>query len=129
MAGMPGRVGLPSDVATEESLDWRFERGIGRDAPKLFREPRRSTCEGDMLRECMRASDSAMGERVAGTSIAPVVFSPLGTTRVDCECLAGEPLLTIFCRRATCSAEGVEGRCASAARPLSSKAGMMNGYR
>jgi hypothetical protein len=73
MDGMPGLVGLPSAVATDERRDWRFDFGIGREAPKLFREPRLSTCEGEMLKECMRASLSAICDLVAGTSIVPVV--------------------------------------------------------
>ena len=40
---MPGLDGLPPAVATEDRRDWRFDRGIGSEAPKLFREPLRST--------------------------------------------------------------------------------------
>jgi hypothetical protein len=73
MAGMPGLVCLPSVFATDESRDWRFDLGIGRETPKLFRDPRLSTWEGDILRECMRGSLSAIDDLVAGTSMVPLV--------------------------------------------------------
>ena len=73
MAGMPGLVGLPSAVATDERRDCRFDLGIGREAPKLFRDPRLSTWEGDMLKECMRGWLSAIDDLVAGTSMVPLV--------------------------------------------------------
>jgi len=42
---------------------------MGRAVPKLFREPLRSANAGETLRECIRASVSAICDRVAGTSI------------------------------------------------------------
>ena len=92
---MPGLDGLPSAFAIDDRRDWRFDRGIGSEAPKLFREPLLSACEGDTLRECMRCSDSAIEDLEAGTSIAPVSFSPDGTANVLLY-FAGEPLLVIF---------------------------------
>jgi len=60
MEGIPGLVGLPSAFATDERRDWRFDFGIGKAVPKLFRDPRLSTWDGEILRECMRASLSAI---------------------------------------------------------------------
>lgn len=79
---MPGLVSLPSAVATEDRRDWRFDRGIGNEAPKLFLELLRSTWDGDKLRECMRCSASAIDDLEAGTSIGPLSCSPAGTYRV-----------------------------------------------
>jgi len=78
---MPGLDGLPSSIVTDERRDWRLDLGMGSEAPKLFREPRREAWDGSMLRECMRCSLSAIDDLEAGTSMAPVCVSP-GTGRV-----------------------------------------------
>lgn len=69
MVGIPGLVGAPSAFHVDESRDCLFERGIGRAVPKLLREPLRSASAGETLKECMRASVSAIWDLVAGTSI------------------------------------------------------------
>ena len=53
-----------------------MERGIGKEAPKEFREPLRSFMLGDRLRLCMYGEASAMLLRVAGTSILLWPVSP-----------------------------------------------------
>lgn len=89
MAGMPGLTGA-AGWTEEERREPRFDRGMGSDAPKLFRDPRRDAESGfSRLRECMRESVSAMEEREAGTSMA-LPFSPGMTVMLAAEeCCCG----------------------------------------
>ena len=47
LEGMPGLTGRPSAVWTDDSLDCLFDLGMGREAPKEFREPLRSFMDGE----------------------------------------------------------------------------------
>ena len=88
---IPGRLGRPYALVTDESRDWRFDLGIGNEAPKEFREPLLL----DILKECIRESLSAIDDLVAGISIDPGWLSISGIGRVWLNFLA-EPLLLIF---------------------------------
>jgi hypothetical protein len=58
-------------LVTEERRDFRLRCGIGRDAPKEFREARGTFDDGVRESECMYSDASPYGNREAGTSKAP----------------------------------------------------------
>ena len=83
IGGMPGRIDAAamtsSSLILDDSLDCLFERGIGRDVPKLLRDPRRSLEDGAELKGCMRSFVSAKGERDIGTSMVFLSLLSSGT--------------------------------------------------
>jgi hypothetical protein len=82
-----GEVVESSVVIVEDSLEALGDLGIGRDVPKLFRDPRRPFIEGETLRLCIRADASLIELLEAGTSMAPPPWGSAGM-------LTGPPLIS-----------------------------------
>jgi hypothetical protein len=117
----------PSSLVTEERRDFRLRCGIGRDAPKEFRDARGTFDDGMRESECMYSNASPYGEREAGTSKAPSSL-PVSEDRTDEMLLLLSPISRLLCdttmsRGLLLAFDAVEeiGR-----RSVPSKAGMLS---